>query len=150
MTGPDKTTVVGVGNVLLQDEGIGVHVIRSLREMTLPNVELVDGGTSPDVLTCLEATDRLIIVDAAETGGPPGSIYRLRPEDLAGNTSDFSLHELGVPESLQMMQLMGNYPGEVIIIGIQPKEISWGMELTPELAARLPEIVTVVREVISG
>jgi hydrogenase maturation protease len=107
-------------------------------------------GTSPDALACLEPTEKLIIVDAAETGVEPGAIYRFRPEDLAGASGgSFSLHEVGVAESLKMIQLMGNTPGEVVIIGIQPKEICWGMELSPDLTARVAEIVSIVLEEIN-
>lgn len=150
MAGPVKITVVGVGNLLLKDEGIGVHVVRALQERDIPGAEIIDGGTSPDTLACLEPTGRLIIVDAAETGGEAGTIYRFRPEDLEGAAADsLSLHEVGVAESLKMMQLTGNLPGEVIIIGVQPGEIGWGMELSPKLAARLPEIEKIILEEIN-
>ncbi len=149
MTEPNRVTVVGVGNLLLRDEGIGVHVARILQAMDLPDVEVIDGGTSPDVLACLEPTGKLIIVDAAETGGEPGTIYCFRPKDLADAPSGHvSLHELGVVEELKMMTLLGNTPDEVVIIGVQPKQIEWGPELSPELAARVPEIVKIILEEI--
>jgi hydrogenase maturation protease len=142
----NRIAVVGVGNLLLKDEGIGIHVVRALQESSLPDgVVAIDGGTSPDVLDYLEPADKLVIIDAAEAGGVPGAIYRFRPDDLTLETGEaISLHELGLVSSLKMMSLLGKTPPEVIIIGIQPKEIEWGMELSPELREKVPEIVRAV------
>jgi hydrogenase maturation protease len=142
----NRIAVVGVGNLLLKDEGIGIHVVRALQESPLPDgVVVIDGGTSPDVLDYLEPADKLVIIDAAEAGGEPGAIYRFRPDDVTLETGEaISLHELGLISSLKTMSLLGKTPPEVIIIGIQPKEIDWGMELSPELKEKVPEIVRVV------
>jgi hydrogenase maturation protease len=142
----NRIAVVGVGNLLLKDEGIGIHVVRALQELSLPDgVVIIDGGTSPDVLDYLEPADKLVIIDAAEAGGVPGAIYRFRPDDVTLETGEaISLHELGLVSSLKTMSLLGKTPPEVIIIGIQPKEIAWGMELSPELKEKVPEIVRAV------
>jgi hydrogenase maturation protease len=142
----NRIAVVGVGNLLLKDEGIGIHVVRALQELFMPDgVVVIDGGTSPDVLDYLEPADKLVIIDAAEAGGVPGAIYRFRPDDVTLETGEaISLHELGLVSSLKMMSLLGKTPPEVIIIGIQPKEIAWGMELSPELKEKVPEIVKAV------
>lgn len=138
--------VVGVGNLLLKDEGVGIHVVQRLQEMDLPSdVELIDGGTSPDLIAYIRAGDKLIIVDSARAGGEPGTIYRFLPEDLATDAGTLaSAHELGVDLNLKLMSLMGNEPREIVIIGIEPKEIDWGTELTPELEQKIPEIVKVI------
>jgi hydrogenase maturation protease len=142
----NRIAVVGVGNLLLKDEGIGIHVVRALQETPLPDgVVVIDGGTSPDVLDYLEPADKLVIIDAAEAGGVPGAIYRFRPDDVTLETGEaISLHELGLVSSLKTMSLLGKTPPEVVIIGIQPKEIAWGMELSPELKEKVPEIVKAV------
>jgi hydrogenase maturation protease len=142
----NRIAVVGVGNLLLKDEGIGIHVVRALQESSLPDgIIVIDGGTFPDVLDYLEPADKLVIIDAAEAGGIPGAIYRFRPGDVTLETGEaISLHELGLISSLKMMSLLGKTPPEVVIIGIQPKEIGWGMELSPELKEKVPEIVRVV------
>jgi hydrogenase maturation protease len=149
-----RVAVVGVGNILLKDEGIGIHVVRALREVigNRTDVELIDGGTSPDALLGLEAVPRLILVDATRGGGPPGSIYRFHPSDISVESQSItSLHQIGLLDSLKMMQLGGSQPDDIIIIGVEPKEIDWGMELSPELMQKLPQIVReVMKDVARG
>jgi len=141
-----RIVVIGVGNLLLKDEGIGIHAIKALQERELPaDVKLIDGGTSPDLIAYTRAGDKLIIVDAARAGGEPGTIYRFKPEDLAEERSSLaSAHEMGVVQNLKLMSLSGNKPVEVVIIGIEPKEIEFGTELSPELKQKVPKIVEVV------
>jgi hydrogenase maturation protease len=143
---PSRTIVIGVGNLLLKDEGIGIHAVKALQETDLPqHVNLIDGGTSPDLIACTRAGDKLIIIDAARAGGEPGDIYRFRPEDLSeGRQMLTSAHEMGVVENLKIMSLTGSAPRETIIIGIEPGEIDFGTELSPRLRERLPQIVEVV------
>ena len=147
-----RIVVIGVGNLLQRDEGIGIHAVKALQDVPLPgNVIIIDGGTSPDIIACTRAGDKLIIVDAARAGGEPGTIYRLRPEDLAAESeTTLSVHELGVPQNLRLMLLSGNEPSEVVIIGIEPKEIAWSTELSPELQEKIPEIISVVlKEIVA-
>jgi hydrogenase maturation protease len=147
-----RTVIIGVGNLLMKDEGIGIHAVKALQEVDLPpHVELIDGGTSPDLIAYTRAGDKIIIIDAAKAEGEPGTIYRYRPEDLvAGKGTLTSAHEMGVVENLKLMELSGNEPRETVIIGVEPKEIDWGTELSPELQERLPDIVkAVLREIIS-
>jgi hydrogenase maturation protease len=143
---PPRIVVIGVGNLLLKDEGIGIHALKALQESGLPpEVRLIDGGTSPDLIAYTKAGDKLIIVDAARAGGEPGAIYRFQPEDLAEEKGVLtSAHELGVVPNLKLMSLLGNEPKETVIIGIEPKEIDFGIELSAELRRKLPEIVRVV------
>lgn len=146
-----RIVIVGVGNVLLKDEGIGVHVARALREMGLTSpdhdVQVIDGGTSPDALDDAEGADKLIIVDAAQGGGEPGTIYRFQPDDVSAEPRLLaSLHDLGLLDSLRMMELAGRQPRETVIMAVEPAEIDWGLELTPVLQERLPEIVRRVIE----
>ena len=147
-----KCVILGVGNLLLKDEGIGVHIAQALQRMPLPDgVEVVGGGTSPDLPYLVEGADKLVVVDAVRAGGEPGSIYRLTPEDIAARPEALmSIHQMGLLESLRTMRL-GDGPKEVVIIGVEPKEMSWGLELSPELRKRLLEIIKVtLREVEGG
>jgi hydrogenase maturation protease len=150
---PPRIVVIGVGNLLLRDEGIGIHVIQALEEMNLPpDIQLVDGGTSPDLIAYISAGDKMVIVDAARVGGEPGTVYRFLPDDLAREKAALaSAHEMGVVENLALMSLAGNQPRETVIIGIEPAEIDWGMELSPVLRRKLPEILrTVLKEIETG
>jgi len=136
--------VLGIGNVLLRDEGIGCHVAHALEEIPLPDVKIIDGGTCPDLLQFLEDTDKLIIVDAVKGGGPPGQIYRFHLEDITLEQKPFlSPHDVGLVDSLMLMQLWHSI-GETIIIGVEPKELEWGLELSPELREKMPQIIDAI------
>jgi hydrogenase maturation protease len=141
-----RIVVIGVGNLLQRDEGIGIHAIQALEKMNLPaDVRLVDGGTSPDIIAYTGAGNKMIIIDCAKAGGKPGDIYRFKPDDLTtGKAVLTSAHEMGVAENLNLMMLTGNKPKDVIIIGMEPAEIDWGMELSATVKKKLPELVKVV------
>jgi len=136
--------VLGIGNVLLRDEGIGCHVAHALEEIPLPDVKIIDGGTCPDLLQFLEDTDKLIIVDAVKGGGPPGQIYRFHLEDITLEQKPFlSLHDMRLVDDLMLMQLWHNI-SEAVIIGVEPGEINWGLELSPELQGKMPQIIDAI------
>ena len=141
-----KILIVGIGNLLLQDEGIGVHIIQALRDRKLPaHVDLLDMGTATmNLAFYLDGVQKVIIVDALKAGQAPGTIYQRRPEDLiADKEGPVSLHDLGVVESLSMSKKLG-YSPEVVIIGVEPKTIDWGMELTEEVKKEMPNIIDAV------
>ncbi|MCJ7669392.1 MAG: HyaD/HybD family hydrogenase maturation endopeptidase [Dehalococcoidia bacterium] len=136
--------VVGIGNVLLRDEGIGCHVVHALEGIPLHDVNIIDGGTCPDMLQLLEDADKLVIVDAVKGGGTPGQIYRFHLEDITLEQKPFlSLHDVGLVDSLMLLQLWHN-TGEVVIIGVEPREINWGLELSPELREKMPQIIDAI------
>jgi hydrogenase maturation protease len=136
--------VVGIGNVLLRDEGIGCHVVYALEGIPIPGVKIIDGGTCPDVLQLLEGADKLVIVDAVKGGGTPGQIYRFHPEDITLEQKPLlSLHDMNLLDSLKLMQLWHNI-GEAVIIGVEPGEIKWGLELSPELREKMPQIIDAI------
>jgi len=111
------------------------------------DLQILDGGTSPDVIFTLDRIDKLIIVDAAEGHCDPGTIYRFRPEELPNETTEVnSLHEVSISLSLRVMDKLGISPKDVIIFGIQPKEIDWGLQPSVELREKIPEIVGLVLE----
>jgi hydrogenase maturation protease len=136
--------VVGIGNVLLRDEGIGCHVAHALEEIPLPDVEIIDGGTCPDVLQLLEDANKLVIVDAVKGGGTPGQIYRFHLEDITLEQKPFlSLHDVGLVDNLMLTQLWHNI-SEAVIIGVEPGEIGWGLELSSKLQERMPQIIDAI------
>jgi hydrogenase maturation protease len=142
-----KTVVLGVGNLLLKDEGVGVHVINKMMEMDFPpEVELVEGGVDGlYLMNVVVGTDRLIVIDAVKGGGSPGSIYRFKPEDLVihTDTSKMSVHQIGILEVIRLSTLVGKLP-ETTIIGVEPKSVDMGMELTPEIQSKVPRIIELV------
>ena len=135
-----------MGNFLYGDEGIGVHVIQEMENRELPNhVELLDIGTSTmDLFSYLEGTRKVIVIDAMKAGGNPGSIYRCKPEDLIPKDErPISLHEIGLLESLAMAKKTG-MEIETVVIGVEPKVMDWGVELSEEVKDKIPLIIDVV------
>jgi len=132
---------------LRRDEGIGVRVIQALSAdySFPPNVHLVDGGTAGLRLSpVIESADHLIIIDAVQTGEPPGSIFVFTPETVPARlVPQLSLHELGPLEALALVKATGGKTPETVIIGVEPEDLSpWNDELTPTLQAALPNVVT--------
>lgn len=137
------TIILGVGNILLKDEGIGCHVVQALKEISLSDTKVIDGGTSPEVLFP-ENTDKLIIVDAAKGGGMPGEIYRFELDDIASEQQPFlSLHQMTIIANLLLIKAWRDIP-ETVIIAVEPKEIGLGLELSPELREKTPRIVQMI------
>ncbi len=147
---PPKVLVLGVGNLLLKDDGVGVHLINALRETPFPdNVQLIDAGTvSHQLIPLFHETDYLILVDAVSANDVPGSIYRFSPDDLNFFPTEYkwSQHEMKLIDILQMAEMTGAKP-DTIIIGVQPKDASsWSLELSDEVAAVLPRVRELVVE----
>ena len=147
LRGSPKITILGIGNLLLKDEGIGIHLVQKLAGVVDDaNVKIVDAGTYPDFLSLVDDNlDKLVIVDAVKTGDKPGTIYRFSSDDI---DSDFALpvsaHDIGVVDSLRTMALFNKQPKSTVVIGIEPKTIDFGLDLSPEIEERLPEIVNLV------
>ncbi len=146
-----KTLILGLGNILMQDEGVGVRVVEAMRDVPLPpGVDLLDGGTAGlSLLELMEGYDRVIVVDAVEAGAEPGAIFKFRPEDLAAmpNVQLTSFHQVGLMDVLQLAELVGQRP-EAVIIGVQPASLNWGTELTPQLKDAVPRVIEfVLREI---
>src|SRR5512141_198335 len=142
--------VIGVGNILLCDEGIGVHVVRELSSRgETPGVEFVDGGAAAALLNLVEGEERVVLVDAVDAPFPPGTVVRMTPDELAGNVSPtWSLHDLNLADTLGMMRLRETLP-EMILLGVVPADIeTYSLELSEPLAARFVEIVEKVRSEI--
>ena len=141
------TLVLGLGNILLRDEGVGVRVIEAMQKVNLPpDVELFDGATAGlDLLDVLADRRKVIVIDAMDAKAASGTVARLRPDDLAPQGSaGLSLHEIGLLETLEAGKRLGICPEEVVILGIKPKDLSCGLELSPEIAELVPRIVDMV------
>lgn len=139
------TLVLGLGNLLRRDDGLGVHAIEMLAERELPPiVTLQDGGTPGwGLVDCLQGWPRAILVDAAQMGRAPGSWQRLSLDDLSSEAGQpfLSLHEPGVVEGLNLARALKTLPEEVILYCVEPECIDNGTGLSPVVEAALPELV---------
>ena len=148
MTISPTIAVLGVGNILLTDEGIGVRVIEALQQgYRLPDHVLVlDGGTAGmELLEPLEGLDKLIIADAVRVGQPPGSVVLLQGDEVpAFFRTKISPHQIGLSDLLAALELTEKAPRDVALIGFQPVSLETGMALTPEAQARVPEMLALV------
>ncbi len=144
-----RIVVLGVGNILLSDEGIGVRTVEKLmRDYVLPpEVEVIDGGTSAmEMLEDLGHADHLIIVDAVRSGKPPATIVRMAGAEVpVFFRTKLSPHQVGLSDVLATLVLMGEQPGTTTVIGIEPESLALGMELTPVVARQLPQVVGLVK-----
>jgi len=137
-----KTVVVlGVGNLLRQDEGVGVHAVRALSVgPCAERAALVDGGTAVfEALSQWRDIDKLVVIDALKAGREPGSIARVSLREVADRTAPaLSLHEHGLLDQLALLRQAGLKIGEIVIYGVEPGETGWGTELSEAVAACLP------------
>lgn len=149
-----RVVVLGIGNVLLSDEGVGVHAIEALQAgWELPaGVEVIDGGTcGMELLGDLEDTDHLIVVDAVRVGQPPASVVRLAGDEVpAFFKTKLSPHQVGLSDVLATLRFSGHPPGRIVVIGVQPVSLDVAMELTPQVAARLDRVVELVVEELAN
>jgi hydrogenase maturation protease len=149
---PAPFLVLGVGNILMADEGIGVRVLEALKNELMPDcVELIDAGTAlVELLPLLSKREKVVVIDAVRCGREPGTVYRFTPADIAElKQPQISIHQIGILEALRMAELGGWKPREVVIFGIEPAKVDWGMELSAEVAASLQKVVRLVIEEIA-
>jgi hydrogenase maturation protease len=140
-----RVVVLGVGNTIRADEGIGVRVVEALeREYALPEgVVAIDAGTSSmEMLDDLSDLDFLLVIDAVNDGKPPGSLIRLVDDDVpVFFRRNLSPHGIGLSDVLAALELLGKSPRETVILGLQPVSMELSLELSPQATARVPELV---------
>ncbi|MDA8229236.1 MAG: HyaD/HybD family hydrogenase maturation endopeptidase [Desulfitobacterium hafniense] len=148
-----KIMVMGVGNLLLTDEGLGIHFLKELEQVALPNnVELLEGGTAGlELVHLIQEVDYLIIIDALNANAEPGALFRFRPDDLKVFPDKFevSFHQVGILEVLAMANILGKAP-ETLVYGIQPKSLEWGLEVSREIADIFPRLKELVLSEINS
>jgi hydrogenase maturation protease len=145
--------VLGVGNTLMSDDGVGVRLMERLRDLApaLPDIEYLDAGTLSFVLLPqIQACDALLILDATRLGEAPGSMRLLEgePMDEFLRTARCSVHEVGIRDLLDMARLTGSLPSRRAFLGIEPGETGWGEALSPEVEAALPQGARLARDVL--
>ena len=140
--------VLGLGNILLQDEGIGVHVVKELENNYhfTPQINLIDGGTSGfDLLPYFEENDKIIIVDAVNFGEEPGFIGAYENDDILRKLNKkLSLHHLGLTDLLADMKLHDIEPSEIYLLGIQPNSMEMDLNLSELISTKQDRLVELV------
>lgn len=144
------TLILGLGNPLLGDEGIGVRVAEELDKLELPaGVTVLEGGTAGvNLINLMEGYQRVIIVDAADMGRVPGSVFRFTPSEARFKTAPtlLSPHQIGFGEVLALAEALELGPPEVVIIGVQPSRIESGTGLSSELKKTIPQIIRIIHD----
>ncbi|MGQ9466463.1 MAG: hydrogenase maturation protease [Anaerolineae bacterium] len=150
--GVKRCLILGLGNPLRGDDGVGPRVVAELLRRGLPDgVAAVDGGTGGlDLLHLLEGWERVVIVDAAILGRNPGEFLRFAPEEahLVRSLASLSSHTVGLADALALARALGQKLPDIVIYGVQPERMDWEEGLSPALEAALPQIVTAILEEI--
>ncbi|MGA7914682.1 MAG: HyaD/HybD family hydrogenase maturation endopeptidase [Candidatus Acidiferrales bacterium] len=136
--------VIGVGNTILSDEGVGVHAARLLeRDPRVPaGVTILDGGTlGLELVPYASDASRILILDAMNSGTVPGTLARMTGKDLLGTTAGRNVHQLGVADLIAALFLMSSGPQEILVLGVQPANTDWGTSLSSEVEASLVPLV---------
>lgn len=140
-----RLLIAGLGNLLLRDDGVGIHAVRELQQAPPPGVLVAEVGTS--VLAGLhlyEWADKILALDAMQAGGPPGSLYTCRDRDVADDRIQASLHELGLLAALRFLP-EGKRP-QVYVLAVEPQAIEYGLDLSPPVKQALPRFLGLVRK----
>jgi hydrogenase maturation protease len=149
-----RKIVLGLGNTLNKDEGLGVHAMAALGEVLgdVDTVELVDGGVlGLNLMPWVETSSHLLVLDAIDARKPPGTIIELSGEEIPLYTGiKLSDHQITFQEVLGLAKIRDNFPPHLHLIGAQPVDLSIGVDLSPEIEALLPEIVKRAMQRLSG
>jgi len=144
MPTPATHIVLGLGNTLHSDDGIGPQAIERLRnDSRVPeDVTLIEGGTlGLELLTYIWDCSYLLVLDAVDVGHPPGTLVRMSSQELQTLPGKGSVHQLGVADLLVALRILASRTPEVVLLGVQPASTEWGTELSPTVAAVLPALV---------
>ncbi|TYZ26873.1 HyaD/HybD family hydrogenase maturation endopeptidase [Selenomonas caprae] len=142
---PADVTILGVGNVILRDEGFGVRVAEYLdAHYEFPeNVQIVDGGTLGIELTqYVTGTNKLLVIDSINGGAEPGTLFRFHNDDVMDHFQEkISAHEVGIQDVLALLTVTGHKIPDVVVIGAQPYDLEAGVELSPGMQKLMPQVV---------
>ena len=145
-----RIVILGVGNLLMSDDGVGVHAARALAADPPPGVQVVDAGT--DVLSTLpflESATHALIIDAVRGGGAPGTLYRLPEAGLSACGGTTTAHAVSVAASRHLLPPGTPWP-ELHILGVEPLSLDYGLTLSPSVAAALPQLDRLSREIAAA
>lgn len=140
-----SAVVIGVGNPLQGDDGLGIAAAAALREWWTfePSLDVLDGGTwGIGLLPAIEGAERLLLIDAIDVGAPPGTPVTLEKAELPRLFSlRVSPHQVDLRETLALAELRGRLPAETVALGIQPERLDWGEDLSPAVRAGFSELL---------
>lgn len=145
--------VLGLGNLVHADDGVGVHAIGRLQKdpRVPPGVVLIDGGTQGlALLPHISGFQRLLVIDAVDVGEPPGTIVRLEGKALDKLPGKPSVHQLGFADLMVALKLLGEMPEEVVVLGVQPLSTEWSAELTPPVNEGMDRLIAAVLEQLTS
>ena len=151
---PADITVLGIGNLLMGDEGVGIHLIQTLEKSYTfsPSVNLIDGGTTGlDLIPYFENCEKMIIVDAVDFQRKPGYIGSLYNEEIHYRfNTKLSLHQAGLADVLSVIKLTDIQSPDMMLIGVQPLQVKMGIELSDKIADKMEQILNIVTEKLEG
>lgn len=146
-----RKIILGIGNLLNRDEGVGIHAVRALQQKnTAGDFEIVDGGTlGLNLLPLVEESSHLIVLDAIDRRQAPGTLIELaRDEVPLFNTIKMSQHQLLFQEVLALAHVRGHLPEHLALLGIQPADLDIGVELSSQVAQTLPQLIRRVEQIV--
>ena len=149
-----KLTVLGIGNVLMCDEGVGVRLLEAVQEARdwPDNVEFIDGGAGGlNLLNVIESAECMVVFDAAEMNLPAGEFRVIRPDQLADEDAAhrLSMHDAPFLETLKLCEEFSRRPGKIVILAVQPKKVDYGRELSEQLRAAFDKLVRAAVELVA-
>lgn len=140
-----RAVVLGIGNTILTDEAFGVRCVEALeRSYAVPDtVQCIDGGTSGmEMIEDLSHLDFLIVLDVLKTGAAPGTVVKIAGDDIpVFFRRKLSPHQIALPDVLASLELLDAVPQEIIVLGVEPISLELGLEMTPTVAGKIPEVV---------
>jgi hydrogenase maturation protease len=140
--------ILGLGNILLQDEGVGVHIVSKLKQNYIcnPAIKIIDGGTSGlDLIEYFEDNDKIIIIDAINLGKKPGHIYVFNNDEIEKFfTTNLSSHQVGLHDILSAVKLLQKEPSQIYLIGVQPASVETGLKLSDQVEKKLNKIFNLI------
>jgi hydrogenase maturation protease len=147
----NKILILGVGNLLMNDEGVGIHVVQELEKEGVPGADLMDGGTGGfHLLGFIQSYPTIVFIDAALDNFPAGTVRLLHPKFAKDFPKQLSAHEIGLKDLIDSTFMLGNKI-EFYLVAVSVKDFQdMGMDLSPEVSAAIPEAVKKVRELVNS
>lgn len=143
-----EVTILGIGNLLMGDEGVGIHALTTLQETYTfsPNINFIDGGTiGIDLIPYFEECKKMIIIDAVDSQEDPGFIVTLANEEIHYRfNTKLSLHHAGLSDVLSIIKLQEIEAPDMVLIGVQPKKVEMGLELSDTVGSKMEKVISII------